>query len=258
VTKDVHDYDQLTPMTEQSMEHLGHPEKLTVTADKGYDKTSQLKAVEALGCECHVPRRHNRPKQGALYTRDAFKYLKTKDAYRCPAGKLLPKRYEATVKGQGRYSYCDPQACRDCPIKAKCTTKERGRTIVRMEDESVSEVIQQRMQREPEKYKRRGATVEKVFGTIKWAMGGEALLMKGLENAKGEWSLLCTCYNLKRIIKLIGVKALLEAFPRLLFRPNNRQITNLTDRWPNGSVVVDFTSPKSVSGILIRQQEIAA
>lgn len=211
VTNDVHDYDQLEPMAWQSKENLGDPEGLDVTADKGYDKASQMKAVEDMGCRCHVPGRKTKPGGSKLYSKDAFRYLKSKDAYRCPAGKLLPRRYEALVEGKMRYTYCDPRACEGCALMAKCTTKQRGRSIVRRQDEDVVVRIRKRMTKEPEKYKRRGATIEKVFGTIKWAMGGESLLMKGLENARGEWSLLCSCYNLKRIIKIIGMKALMEA-----------------------------------------------
>lgn len=211
LSNDVQDYDQLEPMARQSKENLGNPEDLNVTADKGYDKASQMVAVKEMGCHCHVPGRRNSSKGAKYFTKDAFRYLKTKDAYRCPSGKLLPRRYETVVDGQIRYTYCDPVACKDCPLMSKCTPKERGRNIIRSEHEPTIERIRQRMEKEPEIYKRRGATIEKVFGTIKWAMGAENLLLKGVEKCRGEWSLLCTCYNIKRAIKLLGVKTLLEA-----------------------------------------------
>jgi len=211
LSNDVLDYDQLEPMARQSKENLGDPENLSVTADKGYDKATQMVAVEEMGCHCHVPGRRHSVKGSKHFTKDAFRYLKTKDAYRCPADKLLPRRYETVVDGQIRYTYCDPEACKECPLKSKCTTQERGRNIIRGEHESTVEHLRKRMEQEPEIYKRRGATIEKVFGSIKWAMDGESLLLKGLEKCRGEWSLLCTCYNIKRAIKLLGVKALLEA-----------------------------------------------
>lgn len=211
LSNDVHDYDQLEPMARQSKENLGDPEHLSVTADKGYDKASQMVAVEEMGCHCHVPGRRNSSKGAKYFTKDAFRYLKGKDAYRCPAGKLLPRRYEAVVDSRKLYTYCDPVVCKNCPLMSKCTPKERGRNIIRGEHEPTVERIRERMKREPEIYKRRGATIEKVFGTIKWAMGAESLLVKGVEKCQGEWSLLCTCYNMKRAIKLLGVKKLLEA-----------------------------------------------
>lgn len=211
LSNDVHDYDQLEPMARQSKEHLGDPENLNVTADKGYDKASQMKAVEDLGCRCHVPGRRSSVKGSKHYTKDAFRYLKTKDAYRCPAGKLLHRRYETLTNGKLNYVYNNTEACQGCRLFNKCTTKDRGRNIMRGVDESTVERIRERMKKEPEIYKRRGATIEKVFGTIKWAMGAESLLVKGVEKCQGEWSLLCTCYNIKRAIKLLGVKKLLEA-----------------------------------------------
>ena len=223
LTNDVQDYDQLAPMARQSKENLGDPEGLDVTADKGYDKARQMKEVEAMGCRCHIPGRRNSRKGGRLYTKDAFRYLKTKDAYRCPAGKLLHCRYQSEVGGKSIYTYHNPEACKGCRLFSRCTTKERGRSITRGEDEAVVETVRQRMRKEPEKYKRRGATIEKVFGTIKWAMGAENLLMKGLENAKGEWSLLCVCYNLKRLINLIGVKELMQTLSSLILVLEKRQ-----------------------------------
>ncbi len=231
LTNDVQDYDQLEPMARQSKENLGDPEDLDVTADKGYDKASQMKAVEAMGCRCHVPGRRSSRKGGTLYTKDAFRYLTTKDAYRCPAGELLYRHYQSEVGGKTIYTYHNPEACKGCRLFHRCTTKERGRSITRGEDEAIVETVRKRMRKEPEKYKRRGATIEKVFGTIKWAMGAENLLMKGLENAKGEWSLLCACYNLKRIIKLIGMKDLMETLSSLVFGLKKQQPPEMACRW---------------------------
>lgn len=227
LSNDVQDYDQLEPMARQSKENLGDPEDLDITADKGYDKASQLKAVEEMGCRCHVPGRRNSVKGGKHYTKDAFRYLKTKDAYRCPAGQLLHRRYRSQAKGRTVYAYTNPEACKGCRLFERCTTKERGRTIIRGEDETIVETVRKRMRKEPEKYKRRGATIEKVFGTIKWAMGGENLLLKGMEKARGEWSLLCACYNLKRLINLVGVKELMEALCGLVFEDKSSLYLNM-------------------------------
>lgn len=258
LSNDVHDYDQLEPMTRQSKENLGDPENLKVTADKGYDKASQMVAVEEMGCHCHVPGRRNSSKGAKYFTKEAFRYLKGKDAYRCPAGKLLPRRYETVVDGQKRSTYCDPLACKNCPLMSKCTPKERGRNIIRGEHESTIERVRQRMVKEPEIYKRRGATIEKVFGTIKWAMGAENLLVKGVEKGRGEWSLLCACYNLKRIIKLVGVKALLERLSGPLFSSNKGPIAAPTNKWPSVLSMTEFISLKPVSVELIQIRRIAA
>jgi len=216
LSNDVHDYDHLASMAKQSKENLGGPEDLDVLADKGYDKASQMKQAEEAGCRCHVPARKSKGGGSKLYSKGSFRYLKTKDAYRCPAGKLLPRKYETFKQGKVHYAYTDLGICEGCPIMSKCTKNSRGRTIWRRQDEYIAERVRKRMENEPEKYKRRGALVEKVFGTIKHAMGCENLLMKGLEKCAGEWSLMCSCYNMKRAIKLLGVEKLVEELSSLV------------------------------------------
>jgi len=51
-------------------------------------------------------------------------------------------------------------------------------------------------------YARRKAIVEPVFGQIKQARGIRQFLLRGLEQARGEWSLICTTHN---ILKLHGL-----------------------------------------------------
>lgn len=218
LVNDVNDSEQLEPMARQASEALGSSEGLKIVADKGYDSGAQIRAVEEeLGCECHVPSRKSKGAGSKLYPKDAFRYLKTKDAYRCPAGRLLPRRYSHVVDGATRHIYCDPAACEGCPIRAKCTANERGRSVYRMDHDDVVERMRRRMRSDPEIYKRRSPTVEKAFGSTKWSMGCENLLLKGLGKCKGEWSLACLCYNIKRAIKILGVEKLLEALASGVF-----------------------------------------
>ena len=48
---------------------------------------------------------------------------------------------------------------------------------------------------------KRKSTVEKVFGTIKEALGFRRFLLRGLGKARPEWALVCTAYNLKKLHK---------------------------------------------------------
>ena len=45
-------------------------------------------------------------------------------------------------------------------------------------------------------------TPEPVFGIIKSVLGFRAFSMRGLEKARGEWSLVKMAWNLKRMFKL--------------------------------------------------------
>jgi len=53
-------------------------------------------------------------------------------------------------------------------------------------------------------YAQRKSTVETVFGIIKQVLGFRQFLLRGLENASGEWSLVCIGWNLKRLHALKG------------------------------------------------------
>lgn len=56
-------------------------------------------------------------------------------------------------------------------------------------------------------YKRRKAMVEPVFGWIKEALGFRRFSLRGLEKASGEWNLICTAINLRRMRVLSGTAA---------------------------------------------------
>lgn len=53
-------------------------------------------------------------------------------------------------------------------------------------------------------YAERKSTVEPVFGIIKHIMGFRQFMLRGFENAKGEWNLICIAYNLKRMHTMRG------------------------------------------------------
>ena len=51
-------------------------------------------------------------------------------------------------------------------------------------------------------YARRKQTVEPVFGIIKQCMGFRQFLLRGVEKVSGEWQLVTTAYNFKRLWNL--------------------------------------------------------
>lgn len=48
-------------------------------------------------------------------------------------------------------------------------------------------------------YAKRKCTIEPVFGIIKAVMGFRQFLLRGIEAVRGEWTLVCLAYNLKRL-----------------------------------------------------------
>ena len=57
----------------------------------------------------------------------------------------------------------------------------------------------------------RRQTVEHPFGTIKAWMGATHFLMKTLRNVRTEMALHVLAYNMKRVMKILGVSELREA-----------------------------------------------
>ncbi|WP_290898173.1 transposase [Hoeflea sp.] len=48
-------------------------------------------------------------------------------------------------------------------------------------------------------YRLRGQTVEPVFGQMKEIQGADGFMMRGEEEARGEWSLHCTGHNFRKL-----------------------------------------------------------
>jgi len=61
-----------------------------------------------------------------------------------------------------------------------------------------------------ETYKLRKQKVELPFGHIKRNLKVDSFLLRGLKGVKAETSILATCFNLVRMITLLGVPALVK------------------------------------------------
>jgi len=201
VTNEVTDQHQLAPMLEAVKEVLGETAAETL-ADAGYAMGEQLaKADQAeagvlvnLG-ETHAPRAGTKP-----YHASRFVYDAERDVYVCPQGKDLSferlreeRKYHCAV----RVYRC--KACRACPVRSQCTKDRHGRMI---EQSPYYEAVerQKRKLADPAKralLKRRGSIVERVFGDIKQKLRLRRLTVRGMEKARGQWTLMCCAYNLR-------------------------------------------------------------
>jgi hypothetical protein len=83
--------------------------------------------------------------------------------------------------------------------------------VSRWEREDVLDAMRERLDRRPEMMRLPRDTVEHPFGTLKRWMGAEHFLMRGLHNVGTEMSVQVLSYNIKRVIKIMGVEALVRA-----------------------------------------------
>ncbi len=202
------DRDQLTRMAEQAREATG-AQDLTVVADRGYFKSEQILQCEEAGITPIVPKTltSNSLAKGRFDKQD-FIYIATDDEYRCPANERAIKRF-TTIEGGLMVDIYWSSACTRCSIKERCTTSAYRR-IRRWKHEGVLESMQERLDRQPEMIRLRRQTVEHPFGTIKHWMGSTHFLTKTLGRVRTEMSLHVLAYNLKRVMRILGIDQMLQ------------------------------------------------
>lgn len=208
------DRGQLANMAQQARAAMG-ADALTAVADRGYFKGDEILACEESGITTYVakPLTSNSKADGRFDKRD-FIYVAEDDEYRCPAGQRLVKHFTTVEHGMTLHCYwCS--VCPACPLKEQCTTGKERR-VKRWEHEAVLEKMQERLDRNPTVMRVRRRTVEHPFGTIKSWMGATHFLTKRLHRVSTEMSLHVLAYNLKRVMMLLGIGALVEAIRRLM------------------------------------------
>lgn len=145
------------------------------------------------------------PRTGGQFSRAAFVYDAQADRYTCPMGEELHPFKHGTNKDGDSYTQYQCKACAGCPLASECIKgKQQMRTITRDEHEAQREAADERMATPEGKvlYKSRAPGIETVFGIIKSALGIRRFSVRGLEKVRGEWTWICTAYNLKKLIAL--------------------------------------------------------
>lgn len=203
VVTDANDRGQLAPLARGAQAALGGA-AVTVVADTGYADAEAAQACEAAGITPVAPRQAPRSHWPALFARARFVYDAEADTYQCPAGATLRCRGE--VRGQRRYT---TPACRTCALKAQCTPGRR-RQVTRHRHEAALEAMDGRARSDPYWMRLRRETVEHPFGTLKRGQQARQFLTRRLSGVRGEMALSVVAYNLKRVIAVLGVEALLE------------------------------------------------
>lgn len=215
VTNEANDKAQLSKISINAKEIMG-VEELVATADRGYYTGEEIKICEENNITPYVPKPDSSSsKSRGLYSKDLFIYDPDLDVYICPAGATLSYSYSARPERKSNpdhlEKYYTTSACKTCSSRALCTTNTKGRCISRWEHEHILEEMAKRLKDHPEMMKTRGALVEHPFGTIKFWNDQYHFLLKGLDKVKAEFSLMTLAYNIKRVIKEIGVPKMIEA-----------------------------------------------
>lgn len=173
---------------------------LEILADAGYSNGEQLQACEDAGITRIVPANRAINNQGDYFSKDDFEYDAKQDLYWCPAGEALHYKTFHRKKRHRLYHRAD---CTGCALKDRCT-KSKGRWLTRHFNEEAFARSNRRVKDNPHAMRRRMATVEPVFGTLKRRMGGGRFSCWGLSGVAAELGLHVLAYNLQRVTNLKG------------------------------------------------------
>lgn len=191
-------------------------------ADKGYFKGQEIQRCTDENIRTYVAEKGLAQQKEPGFNKMDFVYLSQQDAYVCPQGEFLLTNGKWHIKNKGKQTQYRYQVyklsfdrCGQCPLRKKCISAarladHRGRYLERLEFEAALAQNHERLQANPEIYRRRQAIVEHPFGTIKRQWGYSYTLLKGIPKVSGEFALIFTCYNLRRAISILGVKELLR------------------------------------------------
>ncbi len=206
-----------------------------ITADAGYHSEANLKQlaslnVEALIADNGMRQRDERftgqskykaqadpiydkggkPKQAARYQPRDFEYDPQEGTCFCPAGKQLYGNGSgctingyAAVKFQGAQRDCVPCTHRDRCLLTPQKTKARQVSFFhgKADGESYTDKMKARID-SPEgraQYGRRFATVEPVFGNLRYNKGLDRFTLRGRKKVDAQWKLFCLVHNIEKL-----------------------------------------------------------
>jgi hypothetical protein len=209
VTNDGIDRSRLSSMTKQARAAIGS-ETLTVMADRGYFKGEEILACREAGITAIVPKTGtSEARAEGRFDKADFIYATWINAYRCPADQRLVWRFARIERGLMMNCYWS-SACPQCAIKARCTPSNYRR-VSRWEHQAVRDEMERRLDLAPDSLRIRRQTAEPPFGTIKSWRGSAHFLTRTLDRVSTEMSLHVLAYNLRRVMGILGNRALTGA-----------------------------------------------
>jgi hypothetical protein len=210
VVNENNDLHQFAEQIEQANETRGRNCR-TACAEAGYNCVDELEKIDKQNIKVVVPS----PKQissteSSPFDKCNFKYDRDSDSYTCPQGHVL--KYSSTNYQKRHKVYrIGSSICSQCCHFGVCSNNPRGRTVTRILKEELAEKLAvQYEQPESQKiYNLRKQKVELPFGHIKHNLKVGGFLLRGLAGAKAEMSILSSCFNVARMISIIGVCGLI-------------------------------------------------
>jgi transposase len=207
---DNNDMNQFADQIDQANATLDQPCQ-TACADAGYASVDDLEKIDRQGIKVVVPSQRQALKQDNTnpFDKSNFTYDAANDCYMCPAGHRLTYSYTNTAKRTKVYRGGSP--CRNCRYFGLCTKQPRGRGISRLLNADLKEKLEAQYDtpESQQTYALRKQKVELPFGHIKRNLKVDSFLLRGAAGVRAEAALFASCFNLSRMISLVGVAGLI-------------------------------------------------
>lgn len=199
VVNEANDARQLAPMARAAQQNTGATQ-CTTLADGGYSAGAQLQEMEQEAREALAPlpgpakKAETEPYHSAHFQHDPIN-----DEVICPQGNRLPFRRERQRSGGVVVrEYRCAQVCKGCPVREQCTQDRHGRSIEVAPWDGTLREHRKKMETplNAALLKMRAGIVEPVFSWIKQQGGFRRWTVRGLENVRTQWALVCSGINL--------------------------------------------------------------
>jgi len=212
---DTSDVNQFAIQIEKANEILDKPCEVAV-ADAGYADSEELKKIDDQQIKVVVPsQRQALHQEERPFSKSHFRYDAKQDCYFCPEGQKLSYMGTTRSSGERHYQITNPKLCHHCIHYGQCTSAKKGRKIVRLALEEIKEKLEAQYEATKEIYNRRKERAELPFGHMKSNLKTVRFLLRGKLGVNAETSLLGTCFNLARMITIVGISALIERLTAL-------------------------------------------
>jgi IS5 family transposase len=176
-----------------------------LAADSAYGSAQNLDwLVNKQEIEPHVPVLDKSKREDGTFSRDDFLFVKERDIYICPAGKILTTTRKVVNDDQFLYR-ASKRDCDVCPLKMQCCPKEPARKVPRSIYEEARDVARACAKTEAYVQSRRDRKkIEMLFAHLKRILRLDRLRLRGPSGAAFEFTFAAIAQNLRRLAKLVA------------------------------------------------------
>jgi hypothetical protein len=217
VTSKEEDHTMFIPMYEKIVENTGKLPK-EVSADAGYHTGLNYSYMERNGIDGYVPDSkmnaetdNNGNEVLGKYDRRNFIRSATEDKYICPEGNDVVFRKKDKRNGI-RFRIFIGTVCDSCKKRDECIAHPTAkfRQIQIYENDNFKADMRKKLTSKEGKkiYGKRQASVEPVFAHLKRILNFNRFTLRGIEKVNAEYTLMCTAFNIKKIVKHFRMNAI--------------------------------------------------